>query len=262
MEYRLIQDTNHGPQTIFRAARYYGFRNIQNLVRRLKPAKASKLPGAASRKPGGSRKPGQPAGSGKDDEYAYVEVMACPGGCTNGGGQIKVSDLKEIQGEEFENSGAQKVGTGEQRKWLERVDEAYFSASSSDEDEGEQMYGHDHMEFDDGGAGDAMDVDKLHSNGINGLNGIHDDDMVDDDMVDDDMVDDDMVDDDMVDDDMVDGISHGNIKSMVQYWANFTDVDAQTLCYTSFRKVESDVGKKATEVERVAGLASTIGGGW
>ncbi|KAK3061759.1 hypothetical protein LTS18_005503, partial [Coniosporium uncinatum] len=237
MEYRLIQDTDHGPQTIFRAARYYGFRNIQNLVRRLKPAKASKLPGAASRKPGGSRKPGQPAGSSKDDEYAYVEVMACPGGCTNGGGQIKVSDLKEVQGEEFENSGAQKVGTGEQRKWLERVDEAYFSASSSDEDEGEQTNGHDHMEVDDGGAGDAMDVDKLHSNGINGLNGIHDD-------------------------DMVDGISHGDIKSMVQYWANLTDVDAQTLCYTSFRKVESDVGKKATEVERVAGLASTIGGGW
>jgi len=237
MEYRLIQDTDHGPKTIFRAARYYGFRNIQNLVRRLKPAKASKLPGAASRKPGGSRKPGQPAGSGKDDQYAYVEVMACPGGCTNGGGQIKVSDLREVQGEEFENSGAQKVGTGEQRKWLERVDEAYFSAGSSDEDEGELTNGHDQMESHGRALGDATDVDQPHANGINGVNGHHDE-------------------------DMVDGISHGKIDSMVQYWANLTDVDAQTLCYTSFRKVESDVGKNATEVERVAGLASSIGGGW
>ena len=31
---------------LFRAARYYGFRNIQNLVRKLKPAKQSRMPGA------------------------------------------------------------------------------------------------------------------------------------------------------------------------------------------------------------------------
>jgi len=43
-------------------AKAYGFRNIQNLVRKLKQ--------------------GKPCG------YHYVEVMACPGGCTNGGGQI------------------------------------------------------------------------------------------------------------------------------------------------------------------------------
>ena len=43
-------------------AKAYGFRNIQNLVRKLKQ--------------------GKPCG------YQFVEVMACPGGCTNGGGQI------------------------------------------------------------------------------------------------------------------------------------------------------------------------------
>jgi len=40
----------------------YGFRNIQNLVQKIKQGK---LP------------------------YHYVEIMACPSGCLNGGGQIK-----------------------------------------------------------------------------------------------------------------------------------------------------------------------------
>jgi len=40
----------------------YGFRNIQNLVRKVKLGKC---------------------------EYHFVEIMACPSGCLNGGGQIK-----------------------------------------------------------------------------------------------------------------------------------------------------------------------------
>ncbi|XP_076998401.1 cytosolic iron-sulfur assembly component 3 isoform X2 [Tamandua tetradactyla] len=43
----------------------YGFRNIQNLVQRLKRGRCP---------------------------YHYVEVMACPSGCLNGGGQLKASD--------------------------------------------------------------------------------------------------------------------------------------------------------------------------
>jgi iron only hydrogenase large subunit-like protein len=46
----------------------YGFRNIQNLVRKLKPKNNRK--------------------SGK--VYHFVEIAACPSGCINGGGQIKV----------------------------------------------------------------------------------------------------------------------------------------------------------------------------
>ncbi|NWI93988.1 NARFL factor, partial [Pitta sordida] len=47
----------------------YGFRNIQNLVQKLKRGKSP---------------------------YHYVEVMACPSGCLNGGGQIKLEgDSKE-----------------------------------------------------------------------------------------------------------------------------------------------------------------------
>ncbi|XP_040491534.1 cytosolic iron-sulfur assembly component 3 isoform X2 [Ursus maritimus] len=43
----------------------YGFRNIQNLVQKLKRGRCP---------------------------YHYVEVMACPAGCLNGGGQLKASD--------------------------------------------------------------------------------------------------------------------------------------------------------------------------
>ncbi|KAH8910746.1 cytosolic Fe-S cluster assembly factor NAR1 [Coniochaeta sp. PMI_546] len=105
---------------IFKAARYYGFRNIQNLVRRLKPAKASRMPGG--RPFGSARKPttGKQAGL----EYGYVEVMACPGGCTNGGGQIKVDDPVVIERKGFSPN----PGPEEQKQWLSQVDEAYFSA--------------------------------------------------------------------------------------------------------------------------------------
>ncbi|MCJ1388613.1 Cytosolic Fe-S cluster assembly factor nar1 [Xylographa bjoerkii] len=98
-------------EVLFRAARYYGFRNIQNLVRKLKPARQSRMPGG---KAIGARKPGVKT----EMDYAYVEVMACPGGCTNGGGQIKVEDVGALQG----------VGRGlGQKEWLARVDEAYYS---------------------------------------------------------------------------------------------------------------------------------------
>ncbi|GAW12251.1 hypothetical protein ANO14919_016130 [Xylariales sp. No.14919] len=113
---------------LFRAARYYGFRNIQNLVRKLKPARPSRMPGA--RGVGATRKAtGKPSGL----EYDYVEVMACPGGCTNGGGQIKVDDPLII---ERKGTGFQ-PGPQEQKQWLAEVDEAYFSADESESESSE-----------------------------------------------------------------------------------------------------------------------------
>jgi iron only hydrogenase large subunit-like protein len=109
---------------IFKAARYYGFRNIQNLVRRLKPAKPSRMPGG--RPFGSARKPTTGKQSGL--EYGYVEVMACPGGCTNGGGQIKVDDPVVVQRKGL----APNPGPEEQKEWLSQVDEAYFSADEAD----------------------------------------------------------------------------------------------------------------------------------
>jgi iron only hydrogenase large subunit-like protein len=116
MEYTV---TSAAGDVIFKAARYYGFRNIQNLVRRLKPAKPSRMPGG--RPFGSARKPtGKPAGL----EYGYVEVMACPGGCTNGGGQIKVDDPIVIERQGL----APNPGPEEQKALLAQVDEAYYSA--------------------------------------------------------------------------------------------------------------------------------------
>lgn len=65
---------------LLRAARYYGFRNIQNLVRRLRPARASRVLSGAQvgrRTGGASRAPGSAVGAQQQqDQYDYVEVMA------------------------------------------------------------------------------------------------------------------------------------------------------------------------------------------
>ena len=56
-----------GGKTVLRFAAAYGFRNIQNVVRKCKA--------------------GARAGDGGDG-YDFVEIMACPSGCLNGGGQL------------------------------------------------------------------------------------------------------------------------------------------------------------------------------
>lgn len=132
VEYK-ITDGSSG-STHLKAARYYGFRNIQNLVRKLKPAKVSRMPGVARRPPSSAARStvARGAGTGTDMDYAYVEVMACPGGCSNGGGQIKASDRAALVGDDELRSDAV-AGTGgtvmpaEQKRWQGLVDEAYFS---------------------------------------------------------------------------------------------------------------------------------------
>jgi iron only hydrogenase large subunit-like protein len=207
VEYSVVQ----GPNIIIKAARFYGFRNIQNLVRRLKPAKASRLPGG---KTGVSRKPAGAAAGESVKDYAYVEVMACPGGCTNGGGQVKVQEVEDVRVYEGiqqanEDAPAPKPGPKEQKEWLARVDEAYFSGEDSERD----------------GDGDPEMQDE--------------------------------------EDDIVNGISRRRMKDVMAHWSEITGVDQQKLIYTSYIKVESDVGKKKpSDMERVAGLAVTAGGGW
>ncbi|PYH99102.1 cytosolic Fe-S cluster assembly factor nar1 [Aspergillus ellipticus CBS 707.79] len=194
--------------TILKAARYYGFRNIQNLVRKLKPARASRLPGGNRRQP--VSRGAVSAGSGTD--YAYVEVMACPGGCTNGGGQIRIEDAREA------NSSTQPAASGEasgnpskptpheQRTWLARVDEAYYSADSDSEHEAEDQ-------------SQPLSIPEKQD----------------------------------------------KIRSTLQYWSNFMGVPLSKLAYTTYREVESDVGKPqdvANDTTRVVELAGKIGGGW
>ena len=52
---------------VLRFAKAYGFRNIQNVVRKVKSGKGY---------------------------YHFVELMACPGGCANGGGQPRPPSLE------------------------------------------------------------------------------------------------------------------------------------------------------------------------
>jgi hypothetical protein len=180
------------------------------------------------------------AGREEDVGFAFVEVMACPGGCTNGGGQIRVGEQEALRAAAVAVSAdepmpmpvlpppvdARKTGAAEQKAWLALVDEAYYSAESDGES--------DRSVGVNGGAvgeveGDAMDVDERE---------------------------------DLVSD-VVDGISRVEILGVIGHWARITGVDQRDLLCTSFRKVESDVGKKkGSDIDRVVGLASSIGGGW
>jgi len=204
-----------GEETIFRAARYYGFRNIQNLVRKLKPVKKSRMPGG---KMGTARKPGAvgSAGARSEIDYAYVEVMACPGGCTNGGGQIKVEDVGALQG--------LGRGTEGQKEWLARVDEAYYSMEEEKDQMDDIQSGTDTRDSD----GDMPMQDSYSGEVINGINTAY-------------------------------------VGDILAHWADITGLEKEKLCYTSYRTVESDVGKdkdKGREMERVVELAGRIGGGW
>lgn len=198
-----ITSPNH-EQPTFKAARYYGFRNIQNLVRKLKPQKKSRLPGG---RPGA--RAGAAGGGAAGMDYAYVEVMACPGGCTNGGGQIKVDDVP-IKPE---------TAMG-QKEWLGRVDEAYYSMSESDSE----------SENDDAMKLDGDDNDEVRK--VEGQN-------------------------------IINGINTARVRQVLEHWVHMTGIDLQKLVTTSYRKVESDVGKVGgAENERVVELAGKIGGGW
>ncbi|KAJ5871572.1 uncharacterized protein N7529_003925 [Penicillium soppii] len=196
-------------QPILKAARYYGFRNIQNLVRKLKPARVSRLPGAkptTSRRQPMSRNAASTGSSGSD--YAYVEVMACPGGCTNGGGQIRVEDARETlaSSQGGVSDASTKPSPHEQRTWLARVDEAYFSMESESDSE---------LEIESQQPLLADKEAKIHE-----------------------------------------GLGR---------WSQFMDIPLSKLVYTTYRKVESDVGKDQTpanDTTRVVELAGKIGGGW
>ncbi|GAA5915888.1 hypothetical protein JCM5296_002524 [Sporobolomyces johnsonii] len=97
-----------GDETVVaKAAKCYGFRNLQNVVRKIgRDAGVSVTKGAAGRAPpaaaGGAAAAanarraaklgagvrGGGKGKEKEKEIEFIEVMACPSGCVNGGGQV------------------------------------------------------------------------------------------------------------------------------------------------------------------------------
>lgn len=232
-EYSLVSADG---KTLLKCARYYGFRNIQNLVRKLNPTRASRIPGAANRRL---------AGRGEGNDYAYVEVMACPGGCTNGGGQIKLEDvagvIPETRGEMVDEN-IDKRSPQSQKEWAARVDEAYFSAESEDSEEAEvSEHG---IDFDmNGYTGmkdyeDTTDVnERTNDDGSGGR-------------------------------EVINSIDTSSVRNFLQHWSEVVDIPLSTLCYTTYRKVESDVGKSKKEVSkmgdsaRIAAIAGASGGGW
>ncbi|PWN26806.1 iron hydrogenase [Jaminaea rosea] len=126
-------------EILFRGAHCYGFRNLQNLVRKVqkqtgvrsrKGAAAGSVNGervgAASRGRGVSKRGGgmmrrgrggaagvaatANGGASPEEEeeargYDYVEVMACPSGCVNGGGQIRPPTGEESSSSSGGNNG-------------------------------------------------------------------------------------------------------------------------------------------------------------
>ncbi|QLG72320.1 hypothetical protein HG535_0D00270 [Zygotorulaspora mrakii] len=105
-EYRLVEATaGHQPSTIASSSELYGFRNIQNMVRRLTSARRAKPRTVrALRKrtttPEHQQQPPEHRLPEADPYNCdFIEVMACPGGCINGGGLLN----SDIHGEAAPN---------------------------------------------------------------------------------------------------------------------------------------------------------------
>jgi len=230
VEYTLLSPQN---TEIIKLARSYGFRNIQNLVRKLKPPKRRMLPKFGRKGAGGQVVLGG-GSAGEGTGYAYVEVMACPGGCTNGGGQVKVDDALRIGGGggEEQVSVCVDIGAGEggvagagvggqqkQREWLAKVDEAYWSDSST-----LTSSGVDAMEIDE----EQQQQREQHPFGID----------------------------------------PEKVKKFIDSWSQFTEVSVEKLLLTGYRKVEDEFNKGMQEdpvkttTMRAAELAGKAGGGW
>ncbi|KAI0930318.1 hypothetical protein AcV5_007068 [Taiwanofungus camphoratus] len=137
---------------VFRGAKCYGFRNLQNVVRRVGRdvgvqvgrGAAGRMARVRGRARGGARGSDAGAGAGVETGYDYVEVMACPGGCVNGGGQLKppahaLATQKAVDEEGYERDWAESgVKTEEDgalpgpgakwgdKEWTRKVEEAYW----------------------------------------------------------------------------------------------------------------------------------------
>ncbi|KZT71034.1 iron hydrogenase [Daedalea quercina L-15889] len=132
---------------LLRGAKCYGFRNLQNVVRKVgRDAGVQVGRGAAGRiaavrARGRARKTGADgAALSADRGYDYVEVMACPGGCVNGGGQLRPPiQNTDAEGyprdwarngvkldEEGEASAPGPKANWGSKEWTKKVEEAYW----------------------------------------------------------------------------------------------------------------------------------------
>ncbi|KAI9088877.1 iron hydrogenase [Phlyctochytrium arcticum] len=91
---------------VLRFVAAYGFRNVQNLVRKLNPKSSATV------------RRRNAASSSAGNEYHYVEVMACPSGCINGGGQLKPAN-------------AETATLTDSKAWIQKAEDSYKSVAES-----------------------------------------------------------------------------------------------------------------------------------
>lgn len=124
----ILYDADHKP--IFRGAICNGFRNLQNVVRKISP-------GAPTRRAVVRKRKADPAGgqsgsaAAPERPYDYIEVMACPSGCINGGGQMpppkREAPTLQIKDEE----GLPIIGALPAKEWMGQVEAVYWSVCSN-----------------------------------------------------------------------------------------------------------------------------------
>jgi iron only hydrogenase large subunit-like protein len=125
-------------KTVFKGAKCYGFRNLQNVVRKVGRERGVRTGvGAAGRMAGRRERKGGADERGKEKNYDYVEVMACPGGCVNGGGQLKPpatsSSLEKYEEKGWKENHDVDVnvdvpsGRWGDKNWTQKVEDAYWT---------------------------------------------------------------------------------------------------------------------------------------
>ena len=130
-------------EVLFRGAKCYGFRNLQNVVRKVgRDAGVQVGRGAAGRLAGARARVVRKGAAAQEDKgYDYVEVMACPSGCVNGGGQLRPVQQQQVDTEGFSRDwqesgvslGAEESLPGApigakwgDREWTKKVEAAYW----------------------------------------------------------------------------------------------------------------------------------------
>ncbi|KAJ7497310.1 iron hydrogenase [Mycena latifolia] len=129
---------------VFKGAKCYGFRNLQNVVRKVGRERGVRVgSGAAGRLAarGVAVRRGKKSEDATERGYDYVEVMACPGGCVNGGGQLKpltASLDAEGYARDWEETGVMQNAKWGDKAWTKQVEECYWSAEQ-DRDEPDRL---------------------------------------------------------------------------------------------------------------------------
>lgn len=135
---------------VFKGAKCYGFRNLQNVVRKVGRDSGIQVGRGAAGRLAATR--GRAVRARKDANgdltpdkgYDYVEVMACPSGCVNGGGQLRPPTTTRVDAEgykrDWEANGVsldaddsfaaghiqgQNAKWGD-KEWTKKVEEAYW----------------------------------------------------------------------------------------------------------------------------------------